>query len=121
MQGKVAPPVGEILTVSAGSKRDTIRDFGVGPPVAEVGPLGVAAVFRPPAPSHLEGARARRVPGRLLAMASADTPMKGVATLLEAVAKLRTERSVELVLVTRPSPGGRTEQLIERLGLEDCV
>jgi glycosyltransferase involved in cell wall biosynthesis len=54
-------------------------------------------------------------------MASADTPMKGVATLLEALAKLRTERDVSLVLVTRPSPGGRTEQLIEKLGLEDCV
>jgi glycosyltransferase involved in cell wall biosynthesis len=54
-------------------------------------------------------------------MASADTPMKGVATLLEAVAKLRTERQVELVLVTKPSKGGRTEQLIETLGLEDCV
>ena len=49
-------------------------------------------------------------------MASADTPMKGIATLLEAFAKLRTERDVELLLVTRPKPGGRTEQLIDRLG-----
>jgi glycosyltransferase involved in cell wall biosynthesis len=54
-------------------------------------------------------------------MASADTPMKGVGTLLEAVAKLRTERDVELVLVTKPSKGGRTEQLIDKLGLVDCV
>ena len=30
-----------------------------------------------------------RVPGRLVAMASADAPMKGIATLLEAFAKLR--------------------------------
>ena len=57
-----------------------------------------------------------RVPGRIVAMASADTPMKGIATLLEAFAKLRTERDVELLLVTRPKPGGRTEQLIDRLG-----
>ena len=49
-------------------------------------------------------------------MASADAPMKGIATLLEAFAKLRTERDLELVLVTRPEPGGRTEQLIDRLG-----
>jgi glycosyltransferase involved in cell wall biosynthesis len=54
-------------------------------------------------------------------MASADTPMKGIATLLEAVAKLRTERDVELLLVSRPRPGGRTERLVERLGLEGSV
>ena len=46
-------------------------------------------------------------------MASADAPMKGIATLLEAFAKLRTERDVSLVLVTKPTPGGRTEQLID--------
>ena len=62
-----------------------------------------------------------RVPGRIVAMASADAPMKGIATLLEAVAKLRTERDVELVLVTKPEPGGRTEQLIDRLGIADTV
>ena len=71
-------------------------------------PLGVDEVFQPPTRP--------RVPGRIVAMASADTPMKGVATLLEALAKLRTERDVSLVLVTKPSKGGRTEQLIETLG-----
>ena len=48
----------------------------------------------------------RGCPGRIVAMASADAPMKGIATLLEAFAKLRTERDVELVLVTKPEPGG---------------
>ena len=37
-------------------------------------------------------------------MASADAPMKGIATLLEAFAKLRTERDVELVLVPSRRP-----------------
>ncbi|QIK66210.1 glycosyltransferase family 4 protein [Nocardioides sp. HDW12B] len=113
MQGKVARRLPQILTVSESSKRDIARDFGVDPERLQVITLGVDEGFRPPT--------GPRVPGRLLAMASADTPMKGVATLLEALAKLRTERDVSLVLVTRPSPGGRTEQLIERLGLEDCV
>ena len=54
-------------------------------------------------------------------MASADAPMKGIATLLEAFAKLRVERDVSLVLVTRPEPGGRTEQLIDQLGIADRV
>ena len=113
MQGRVARRQRHILTVSENSKRDIANDFGVDPSVIEVIPLGVDEGFRPPT--------APRVPGRLVAMASADTPMKGVATLLEAVAKLRTERDVELVLVTKPTEGGRTEQMIERLGLEDAV
>jgi glycosyltransferase involved in cell wall biosynthesis len=54
-------------------------------------------------------------------MASADAPMKGIATLLEAFAKLRTERDVELVLVTKPTAGGRTEQLVRQLAIEDSV
>jgi len=113
MQGRVARRLPQVLTVSESSKRDISKDFGVDPSRIQVIPLGVDEVFRPPT--------APRVPGRLVAMASADTPMKGVATLLEALAKLRTERDVELVLVTKPSPGGRTEQLIERLDLQDCV
>jgi glycosyltransferase involved in cell wall biosynthesis len=44
-----------------------------------------------------------------------------VATLLEAFAKLRTERDVELLLVTRPKPGGRTERMVERLSIKDSV
>ena len=62
-----------------------------------------------------------RVPGRIVAMASADAPMKGIATLLESFAKLRTERDLELVLVTRPTPGGRTERLIDELGITEHV
>jgi glycosyltransferase involved in cell wall biosynthesis len=54
-------------------------------------------------------------------MASADAPMKGIATLLEAFAKLRTERDLELLLVTKPTPGGRTEKLIEELGIGEHI
>jgi glycosyltransferase involved in cell wall biosynthesis len=76
-------------------------------------PLGVDQVFAPP--------QAPRTRGRIVAMASADTPMKGVATLLEAFAKLRTERDVELLMVSRPKPGGRTERMVDRLAIGDCV
>ncbi|WP_426246373.1 glycosyltransferase family 4 protein [Nocardioides sp. LHG3406-4] len=113
MQGKVARAARRILTPSESSRRDIARDFGVDPARMQVVLLGVDDVFVPPT--------APRVPGRILAMASADAPMKGIATLLEAFAKLRTERDVELVLVTRPEPGGRTEQLIDSLGIVDSV
>ena len=113
MQGKVARRARAIMTPSEASKRDIAQDFGVDPSRMEVILLGVDDGFRPPT--------APRVPGRIMAMASADAPMKGVATLLEAFAKLRTERDVELVLVTKPQAGGRTEQLIEKLSIGDSV
>jgi glycosyltransferase involved in cell wall biosynthesis len=113
MQGKVARSVGKILTVSESSRRDIITDFGVDASNLQVIPLGVDEVFGPPTKP--------RVPGRIVAMASADAPMKGIATLLEAFAKLRTARDIELVLVTRPTPGGRTEKLIDHLGIAEHV
>jgi glycosyltransferase involved in cell wall biosynthesis len=109
MQGAVARKARIILTPSESSRRDIARDFGVAPERMRVIPLGVDDCFVPPT--------APRVPGRIVAMASADAPMKGIATLLEAFAKLRTERDLELLLVTRPTPGGRTEQLIDELGI----
>ncbi|HEX6876397.1 MAG TPA: glycosyltransferase family 4 protein [Nocardioidaceae bacterium] len=114
MQGRVARRLKHILTVSRSSARDITADFGVSPDRIEVIPLGVE-------PEVFQHYQDPRVPGRIVAMASADTPMKGVATLLEAFAKVRTERDVELLLITRPKPGGRTEQLIDRLSIKDSV
>jgi len=113
MQGRVARRARVIMTPSETSKRDIATDFGVDPARMQVILLGVDDGFQPPS--------APRVPGRILAMASADAPMKGIATLLEAFAKLRTERDVELILVTQPKPGGRTEKLIDKLSITDSV
>jgi len=113
MQKKVAQQARFILTPSEASKRDIAKDFGVDPARMQVLLLGVDDAFQPPT--------APRVPGRILAMASADAPMKGIATLLEAFAKLRTERDVELLLVTAPKAGGKTEKLIDKLSIKDSV
>jgi glycosyltransferase involved in cell wall biosynthesis len=113
MQGKVARQATRIVCPSESSARDIVTDFGVDPDRIVVVPLGVDQVFAPPT--------VPRVPGRIVAMASADIPMKGIATLLEAFAKLRTERDVELLLISRPKPGGQTERLIESLAVTDSV
>jgi glycosyltransferase involved in cell wall biosynthesis len=114
MQARVARRMRILLVPSESSGRDAVREFGVDPAVTRVVLLGVDDAFVPPT--------APRVPGRILAMASADAPMKGIATLLEAFAKLRTERSdLELLLVTKPTRGGRTERLLDELGLRDHV
>ena len=113
MQIRVAKRYRTVLVPSDSSARDVARDFGVDPARIRTILLGVDDVFAPPT--------ATRVPGRILAMASADAPMKGIATLLEAFAKLSVERDISLVLVTRPEPGGRTEQLVDQLGIADRV
>jgi glycosyltransferase involved in cell wall biosynthesis len=114
MQTRVARRMRLVLVPSESSRRDVVREFGVDPARVRVVPLGVEETFVPPTRP--------RVPGRILAMASADAPVKGIATLLEAFAKLRTERpELELLLVTQPSPGGRTEQLLDHLDIRDHV
>ena len=109
----MARACGRILTVSTSSEKDIVNDFGVDPEMIQVIPLGVDEVFRPPTKP--------RVPGRIVATASADMPIKGVSVLLEAFAKLRTERDIHLVLVTKPMQGGRTEKLIDQLGIAEHV
>jgi glycosyltransferase involved in cell wall biosynthesis len=114
MQGVVVRRLPSVLTVSRNSFEDVVRDFRVDPDRMTVVPVGVdAEVFCPPA--------APRVPGRIVATASADVPLKGLVPLLEAVAKLRTERDVELVVVGRAREGGTVDQALDRLGLRASV
>ncbi|WP_072686979.1 glycosyltransferase family 4 protein [Rhodococcus marinonascens] len=114
MQKRVARAVPALLTVSQSSADDISADFDVSRENLQIIPLGVdTEVFRPPTVA--------RVPGRVVCVASADMPLKGVSTLLEAVAKVQTERSVELVLVARLTPGGPTEKLIEELAIGALV
>ncbi len=114
MQGRVVRRLPAVLTVSDSSLRDIVRDFRVPEERLTVVPVGVETdVFVPPS--------GPRVPGRIVATASADVPLKGLVPLLEAVAKLRTERDVELVVVGRPREDGPALRTIQRLGLDDAV
>jgi glycosyltransferase involved in cell wall biosynthesis len=60
-------------------------------------------------------------PGRLMVTSSSDVPMKGLVPLLEAIAKLRVERDIELIVIGQPRPKGRVANTMERLGLTDIV
>jgi len=115
MQARVARRLPVVLGVSNVAAADAALDFGLDRGRIHVVPLGVDTdLFSPLAAPE-------RVPGRIVAVASADAPLKGVTYLLDAVAKLRTERAVELQLVCRLEPGGATERQIVALGLGDCV
>jgi glycosyltransferase involved in cell wall biosynthesis len=113
---RLARQAGPLITVSESSRRDICRDFRVSPDQVRIIPLGVdTRVFHPAGPPGSD----RRVPGRIVAVASADSALKGTATLLRAVAKLITEREVHLIVVGKPAPD--TERLVGQLSLTDRV
>ncbi|HTZ10402.1 MAG TPA: glycosyltransferase family 4 protein [Acidimicrobiales bacterium] len=115
MQMRVARRLPRIVTVSESSKHDIAAHMGVDLSRLTVVPVGVDhTVFRP-RPER------PRIPGRIMVTSSSDVPMKGLVPLLEAVAKLRTERDVELVVIGRPTEGGRVARTIDRLGLAPAV
>ena len=118
MQARVARRIagqsgaGPLITVSESSKRDICRDFRVPPEQVRIIPLGVdTRVFRP--------RETARVPGRIIAVASADSPIKGIATLLRAVGKLVTDTEAHLIIVGKPAPA--TERLTAKLSLAGRV
>ena len=112
MQARVARRAGPLITVSESSKRDICRDFRVRPEKVHIIPLGVdTRIFRP--------RDSPRMPGRIVAVASADMAIKGVGTLLRAVGKLVTERDVHLIVVGKAGP--ETERLTRQLSLANRV
>jgi glycosyltransferase involved in cell wall biosynthesis len=112
MQGRVARRVGPLITVSQSSSADIRRDFRVSAGTVHIVPLGVdTRRFHPrPAP---------RIAGRIVTVTSADTPLKGLAVLLRAIAKISTERDVQLHVVGAPST--ETAALVRQLSLGDRV
>ena len=115
MQTQVAKRMRRVMTVSESSRSDIVADHRVPDERVHVVPVGVdPMLFRP-----VEGIT--RVPGRIVTTASADVAMKGLRFLLEAVAKLRTERDVELVIIGKPKVSSAASDTFERLGLTDCV
>jgi len=115
MQGKVASRMPRVVVVSENSIQDIHTDMGVDLDRMRLVPVGVdPELFRP-----LDGI-ARR-PGHLITTASADVALKGLAYLLEAMAKLRADgRAVTLTIIGRPKPG-KSMDLIERYGLRDSI
>jgi len=115
MQGRVARRLPALCTVSEASRAETLRAFRVRADRLSVIGVGVDdEVFAPPTV-------AARQPGRIVAVASADVPLKGLEDLLAAVAKLRTERDVELVVVGTPKPDGPAARAVTKLGLGAAV
>jgi glycosyltransferase involved in cell wall biosynthesis len=115
MQARVARRLPGIISVSEAAKADVVTEFGIEPQKVSVVHNGVDVDLFRPLPD------VKRIPGRILTTASADVPLKGLQFLIEAVAKLRTENDVHLVVVGAARKHGRAAQAIERFGLEDAI
>jgi glycosyltransferase involved in cell wall biosynthesis len=115
MQKRVVRRLPRVITVSESSARDLCEEMGARPERVAVVPVGVDPSHFRPLPD------VARLPGRIMTTASADVPLKGLLPLIEAVAKVRTERPAELVVVGQPREGSQVPAAIERLGLEGAV
>jgi glycosyltransferase involved in cell wall biosynthesis len=116
MQGRVAQRMPRIVVVSENSIQDIHNDMGVDLDRMRLVHVGVDPELFKPIPG------VTRIPGRLITTASADVELKGLRFLLEAMAKIRTERpGVSLTVIGRAKPGGTSANLIDKLGLTDAV
>ncbi len=114
-QKKVANRLSHFITDSQNSLREIMENFKLPADRFKVIYCGVdSEIFK-------EVPGSKRFENRILVINSGDTPLKGLKFLLEAVAGLRRERDVELVIVGKPMKDGYTEGLIEELKLGDCV
>jgi glycosyltransferase involved in cell wall biosynthesis len=114
MQGKVASKMPRVVVVSENSIADIHTDMKVSLDRMKLVPVGVDPDLFTPLP-HIA-----RKPGHLITTASADVALKGLSYLLEALAKIRTEREVHLTIIGRPREGANAD-LIRKLGLTDCI
>ena len=128
MQRRVARRLEHVLTVSAQSAADITADFGVDPARMTIVPVGVdvdtfAPIGERPADPGTGSIRAPRpvakVPGRLVAVASADVPLKGLGVLIKAVRLLPPDAWFDLQVIGRPTRQTRTQ--LAAAGLSDRV
>ena len=112
--GQVARQMPRIVVVSENSIKDINADMGVSRDQMRLVPVGVDPDLFQPRPE------VAREPGRLITTASADVALKGLSFLLEAMAKLRTEREVRLTIIGKPREG-HSADLIDKLGLRPHI
>lgn len=115
MQKRVSRRIAPIITVSECSKKDISDDFKTSRRRFRVVPNGINTDFFYPLPGI------KREPHSLLVTNSADTPLKGLRYLLEAVHSIRHYRDINLTVVGSPKKHGVIEKLVHTLRLGDIV
>ena len=115
MQKRVTRRLSRIITVSECSKRDIGLDFRVATDKFRVVPNGINTDYFYPLP-HI-----KHKPHHLLTTNSADTPLKGLRYLLEAVTIIRKSRPIHLTVIGEPKKDGVVEKLVKDWNLLENV
>lgn len=115
MQKYVARRLKNIITVSEFSQKDIAKEFKIPTKMITPIPIGIDTdLFYPMSDVKKE-------PGRLIVTNSADTALKGLYHLLQAVKEISKKRNIKLVVIGTPKKNGGIEKLIEKLQLKKHV
>lgn len=115
MQLKAARTFPFFITVSDFTQRDIAKEFALDEAKFRVVHNGVNTEFF--YPLH----NGTRPENALIVTNSADTPLKGLRFLLEAVAHIRKTRPIKLTIIGEPKPNGVIEALVAKLAIGDVV
>jgi glycosyltransferase involved in cell wall biosynthesis len=115
MQKRVSRKLPKIITVSEFSKNDISREYKIDKDKFIVVPNGINLdLFHP-----ME--EINREPNTLICTNSADTPLKGLYYLLQAVYEISKKREIKLTVIGKPKENGGIEKLIKKLGISNLV
>lgn len=116
MQKRVARTIARIITVSKSARADISRDFKIPLSRFEIIPNGISTDLFYPLPEI------KREKNRIIVTGSADTPLKGLGYLLQAVAAIVKTREIRLVVVgILPNNNGSIDKIIRKLGLGKAI
>jgi glycosyltransferase involved in cell wall biosynthesis len=115
MQLKVARQFSHIITVSDFTKKDIAKEFCLDENKFRVVHNGINNEFFYPRQNGPRPANS------LIVTNSADTPLKGLNFLLEAVAQVRLRQPLTLTVIGQPKKDGIIENLVKELKLGDIV
>ena len=115
MQKKVARKLSHIITVSECSRRDIAQEFSINESKFRVVYNGVNMEYFYPVDNP------QRPVNSLIVTNSADTPLKGLRYLLEAVSEIRKKRPLTLTVIGEPKKDSIIRQLVGSLGVGDVV
>jgi glycosyltransferase involved in cell wall biosynthesis len=115
MQMRVARMFSHIVTVSEFTKKDIAKEFSINENRFRVVHNGINNEYFYPVQNG------PRPENSIIVTNSADTPLKGLNFLLEAVAQIRKKQPVKLTVIGEPKKNGIIEKLVAKLGVGDIV
>ena len=111
MQKRVSRSLARIITVSKSAKKDISRDFNIPMEKFSIVPNGIdTKLFYPIA-------KIQREKNRVIVTNSADTPLKGLFFLFQAVAELAKIQDIHVTVVGEPKKDGDIVKLVSELGI----